>query len=55
MGHPLGFPGEQFRHLQIIRLLLRHLKEIKTAGTIIEFDMSHSDDPDVNCPICNIQ
>jgi len=54
MGHPLGFPGEKFRQLQIIRLLLRYLKEIESSGTIVELDLSHTDDPDVNCPICSV-
>ena len=52
MGHPLGFPGEEFCQMQIIRLLLRHLKEIEMPGTIIELDLSHTQDPIVDCPIC---
>ncbi len=49
LGHPLGFPGQASRQLHILRLLLQNLKEIDTPGTIVELDLSESDDATVTC------
>jgi len=51
LGHPFGFPGQSSRQLQIIRLLLKHLKEIRVPGTIVELDLKHIDKHCVNPPI----
>jgi hypothetical protein len=52
LGHPLGFPGQSFRQLQVLRLLLRHLAEIESPGTLIELDLSEADDDRVQCALC---
>ena len=49
LGHPLGFPGQAFRRLQILRLLLQYLTGIDSPGTIVEVDLSESDDATVTC------
>jgi len=41
LGHPLGFPGCKAQQIRVLRLLLRHLQEITSAGTIVEVDPSH--------------
>ena len=45
LGHPLGYPGQAFNHLQILRLLLKYLKKIEAPGSIIELDWTDHDDP----------
>ncbi len=52
LGHPLSFPGQSFRQLNILRLLLKQLVEIKTPGTIVELSPSNPDDPIVECEVC---
>ena len=52
LGHPLGFPGQTFRQLQILRLLFRSLADITVPGTLLELDLSEPDDPSVHCPTC---
>lgn len=52
MGHSLGFPGERFRQLQILRLLLSHLASIKVPGTLIDLNLGTEDDPEVHCATC---
>jgi hypothetical protein len=52
LGHPLGFPGQSFRQLKVLRLLLRYLEEIDSPGTIVELDLSQSDDVRVECALC---
>ncbi len=52
LGHPLGFPGQAFRQLQILRLILRYLEEIDSPGTLIELDLSEANDPEVRCASC---
>ncbi len=47
LGHPLGFPGQPYRHLQILRILLKYLEKIESPGTIIELDWTDCDDPDI--------
>jgi len=51
LGHPFGFPGQSSRQLQVIRLLLKHLKEIQVPGTIVELDLKYNDKHSVNLPI----
>ena len=43
LGHPLGFPGETHRQLQILRFLLKYLRQIDTPGTIVELDLKEID------------
>ena len=50
LGHPFGFPGQSSHQLQIIRLLLKHLKEIRVPGTIVEFDLKDIDKHSVTPP-----
>jgi hypothetical protein len=45
IGHPLGYPGQIFRHLQILRLLLKYLEKIESPGTIVELDLAGHNDP----------
>ena len=52
LGHPFGFPGQVFRQLHILRLLLRYLEEIDTPGTMIELDLSEADDTESRCALC---
>jgi D-proline reductase (dithiol) PrdB len=52
LGHPLGFPGQAFRQLQILRLILRYLEEIDSPGTLIELDLSVANDAEVRCASC---
>lgn len=54
LGHPLGLPGQNFRQLQILRTLLQYLQQIDTPGTIVDLDLSHSDDPEVHCATCGL-
>ena len=44
LGHPIAFPGQPTLHLQILRLLLKHLKEIYSPGTVVKVDLTTSDD-----------
>ena len=52
LGHPLGFPGQTFRQLQVLRLMLRYLEQIESPGTLIELDLSEADDAAVSCALC---
>jgi hypothetical protein len=52
LGHPLGFPGQTFRQLQILRLLFKSLADITVPGTLLELDLSEPEDPSVHCPAC---
>ncbi len=42
LGHPLGFPGQAFLQLQMLRLLLKNIEEIDSPGTIVELNLSNS-------------
>lgn len=52
LGHPLGFPDQRFRQIQILRLLLKYLNEIESPGTIIDLDLKKEEDPSIDCPLC---
>ena len=52
LGHPLGFPGQVSRQRHILRLLLKYVKEIDSPGTIVELDLSKSDDATLICGAC---
>ena len=54
LGHPLAFPGETFRQKQILRLMLRHLKNMNSPGTITELDLTDNDDAPVACDLCSL-
>ena len=54
LGHPLGFPGQRFRQIQMLRLLLKYLKDIQIPGTIIDLDLTESDDPVTGCSLCGL-
>jgi len=53
LGHPFSFPGQEFRQLNILRFLLKKLKEITIPGTLIEVNFNESVDPQVVCETCN--
>jgi D-proline reductase (dithiol) PrdB len=55
MGHPLGFPGQTIRQLQLIRLLLKYVQEIDSPGTFVELDPSEKDAPTVQCSVCGLE
>ena len=38
LGHPLSFPGQNRMQMNVLRFLLKQLKEITEPGTIINFD-----------------
>ena len=52
LGHPLGYPGQTFRQLQILRILLNHAKSITRPGTLVDLDLSEDDDSSVSCTAC---
>jgi hypothetical protein len=54
LGHPLGLPDQRFRQIQILRLLLKYLKDIQVPGTIIDLDLTESDDPVTKCSLCGV-
>ena len=45
MGHPLSYPGQTSRQIQILRILLKHLKKMDTPGCLVELDLTQKDDP----------
>ena len=52
LGHPLGYPGQTFRQLQILRLMLKYLNHIDFPGTIVELDFDKKSDPSIACAAC---
>jgi hypothetical protein len=54
LGHPLGFPGQRFRQIQVLRMLLKYLKDIHIPGTIIDLDLTQSNDPVTSCFLCGV-
>lgn len=54
LGHPLSFPGQSFRQLQILRVLLKCLREINSPGTLFELILTEDDDPTVTYTACEI-
>jgi hypothetical protein len=52
LGHPIAFPGQTFRQKQILCLLLKYLKKMNSPGTIVELDVTQSDDYSVAYDIC---
>ena len=53
LGHPMAFPHQHFRQLQLLRLLLSHLKTIETPGQIIVHKLGKDEDPQQHCVLCN--
>jgi hypothetical protein len=49
LGHPIGFPGQTLRQLEIMRILLKFLEELDAPGSIVKCDLTDSDDFAVNC------
>jgi hypothetical protein len=41
LGHPLSYPGRNIMQLQILRFLLKQLKEIDKPGIMIELDSTN--------------
>ena len=54
LGHPFGLPDQRFRQIQILRLLLKYLKDIQLPGAIIDIDLTQSDDPVTTCSLCGV-
>jgi D-proline reductase (dithiol) PrdB len=54
LGHPIGLPDQRFRQIQILRLLIKYLKDIQIPGTIIDLDLTQSDDPVSKCSLCGV-
>ena len=52
LGHPFGFPGQSFHQLQIIRLLLKSLQQIRVLGTIAELNLGHIGKQSDACAVC---
>jgi len=53
LGHPLGFPGQESRQLQILRQTLRYLEEMDLPGGIVELDVAEAGDTRVRiAPDC---
>jgi D-proline reductase (dithiol) PrdB len=52
LGHPLGFPGQALRHLQLLRVLLKYLEEIHSPGTLVELNSSDCQDPSFDDTLC---
>ena len=40
LGHPLGFPEQADRQLQVLRTMLKLLEELKSPGAIIKKNMT---------------
>jgi len=53
LGHPLGFPGRETQQLLLLRILLKYLQEIDSAGTFVEIDPSDLEDPVCICAPCS--
>jgi len=53
LGHPMAFPGQTFRQKQILRLLLKYLKKMNSPGTVVELDVTESNDYSATCDICS--
>jgi hypothetical protein len=49
LGHPIGFPGQTLRQLEIMRILLKFLEELDAPSSIVKCDLTDSDDFAVNC------
>jgi D-proline reductase (dithiol) PrdB len=45
MGHPLSYPGQSFRQIEILRILLKHLQAIDSPGCLVELDLTENNDP----------
>jgi D-proline reductase (dithiol) PrdB len=54
LGHPLSFPGQSFRQIQVLRILLKYLQEIDSPGCLVELDLRENDDPTVIFTACDI-
>ena len=43
LGHPIAFPGQTLRQLQVLRLLLKFLEELDAPGSIVRCDLTASE------------
>jgi hypothetical protein len=53
LGHPFAFPNQQFRQVQLLRLMLKYLQSIGTPGTIIVHKLVKDEDPEHHCVLCD--
>jgi hypothetical protein len=54
LGHPLGFPGQRFRQLQLLRFLLQQTATLDTPGSIVVENMASDQDPTAECLMCRM-
>lgn len=54
LGHPLGYPGQVFSQLQMLRLMLKYLHDIDSPGTVAELDLKKTSDLTISCAACVI-
>lgn len=54
LGHPLGFPGQHFRQLQLLRFLLQKVETLDTPGSIVVENMASDHDSAVECLLCRM-
>jgi len=54
LGHPMGFPGQRFRQLQLLRFLLQQLETLDTPGSIVVENMASDKDPAAECLLCRV-
>lgn len=54
LGHPLGFPGQRFRQLQLLRFLLQQVETLDTPGSIVVENMTSDQDPAKECLLCRV-
>ena len=54
LDHPFGLPDQRFRQIQILRLLLKYVKDIQIPGSIVDLDLTQSDDPATTCSLCGV-
>ncbi|MCJ8502627.1 hypothetical protein [Desulfatitalea alkaliphila] len=52
LGHPFGFPHQNFRQQQLLRLLLHYLAVLETPGEIVVHKLTQDGDPDKACALC---
>jgi len=53
LGHPVAFPHQRFRQLQLLRLLLSHLETMDRPGQMVVHKLAKDDDPQGQCVLCS--
>ncbi|MBT8341218.1 MAG: hypothetical protein HKP58_15945 [Desulfatitalea sp.] len=52
LGHPVAFPHQHFRQLQLLRLMLNTLVTQITPGDIVVHKLVKDEDPEQACVLC---